>query len=195
MDKQAFIGRIVALCEPLSLSVPLSVTIAQAALESAWGESGLTKNANALFGIKAGKSWTGKRYTTRTTEVQNGNTISTTADFRAYDSWAESIIDHDDFLRKIPRYEAVCNAKTGYEAADALQAAGYATDPYYAHKLQSIISQYGLSKYDNQEVLENPPMPTQTATTANENTAEKTVEIMAQAGETLHIVVRVLSND
>lgn len=191
MDKQAFIDKIAALCAPLSLSVPLSVTIAQAALESAWGESGLTKNGNALFGIKAGKSWTGKRYTTRTTEVQNGNTISTTAEFRAYDSWAESIIDHDDFLRRNARYAKVLECDNGYDAADALQAAGYATDPYYAHKLQSIISQYGLSKYDNQETLETPPMPTQTA----ENTSEKTVEIMAQAGETLHIIVRVLSND
>lgn len=191
MDKQAFIGRIVALCEPLSLSVPLSVTIAQAALESAWGESGLTKNGNALFGIKAGKSWTGKRYTTRTTEVQSGNTISITTDFRAYDSWAESIIDHDDFLRRNARYAKVLECDNGYDAADALQTAGYATDPYYAHKLQSIISQYGLSKYDNVETLENLPMPTQTA----ENTSEKTVEIVAQAGETLHIIVRVLSND
>lgn len=191
MDKQVFINRIATLCEYISLSVPLSVTIAQAALESAWGESGLTKNANALFGIKAGKTWTGKRYTTRTTEVQNGNTISTTADFRAYDSWAESIIDHDDFLRRNSRYAAVLACDNGYDAADALQAAGYATDPYYAHKLQSIISQYGLSKYDNPEVLENPPMPTQTT----ETTTEKTVEIVARAGETLHIVVRVLSND
>ena len=79
----------------------------------------------------------------------------------------------------------------GFDAADALQAAGYATDPYYAHKLQSIISQYGLSKYDKSEVLEAPPMPAQTTETTN----EKTVEIVAQAGETLHIVVRVLSND
>lgn len=191
MDRQKFIDKIAALCAPLSLSVPLSVTIAQAALESAWGESGLTKNGNALFGIKAGKSWTGKRYTTRTTEVQNGNTISTTADFRAYDSWAESIIDHDDFLRRNSRYAAVIACDNGFDAADALQAAGYATDPYYAHKLQSIISQYGLSKYDKSEVLEAPPMPAQTTETTN----EKTVEIVAQAGETLHIVVRVLSND
>lgn len=191
MDRQKFINTIVDLCGVLSLSVPLSVTIAQAALESAWGESGPTKNGNALFGIKAGKSWTGKRYTTRTTEVQNGNTISTTADFRAYDSWAESIIDHDDFLRRNSRYAAVLVCDNGFDAADALQAAGYATDPYYAHKLQSIISQYGLSKYDKTEVMENPPMPAQTT----ENTNDKTVEIVAKAGETLHIVVRVLSND
>lgn len=191
MDKQKFIDTIVDLCGVLSLSVPLSVTIAQAALESAWGESGLTKTGNALFGIKAGKTWTGKTYTAKTTEVVGGETVYTSAVFRAYDNWAESIIDHDDFLRKIPRYEAVCNATTGYDAADALQAAGYATDPYYAHKLQSIISQYGLAKYDKTEELEPPPMPTQTA----ENAAEKTVEIVARAGETVHIVVRVLSND
>lgn len=191
MDKQAFIDKIADLCAPLSLSVPLSVTIAQAALESAWGESGLTKNANALFGIKATKSWTGKRYTTRTTEVQQGNTISITTDFRAYDTWGESIIDHDDFLRQNARYAAVLTCDNGYDAADALQAAGYATDPYYAHKLQSIIGQYGLSKYDKSETPDTPPMPAQTA----ENTAEKTVEIIAAAGETLHIVVRVLSNN
>jgi len=190
MDKQAFIGRIVSLCEPLSLSVPLSVTIAQAALESAWGESGLTKKGNALFGIKAGENWKGKRYTTKTSEVQNGNTIFTTADFRAYDSWGESIIDHDDFLRRNSRYAAVLAAENGYDAADALQAAGYATDPYYAHKLQSIISQYNLSQYDKNDAPKTPPMPTQTA----ETPAEKTVEILVNPGDTLHIVVRVVSN-
>lgn len=194
MDKQAFIGRIVALCEPLSLSVPLSVTIAQAALESAWGESGLTKQGNALFGIKAGANWKGKRYTTKTSEVQNGNTIFTTADFRAYDSWGESIIDHDDFLRRNSRYAAVLAADNGYDAADALQAAGYATDPYYAHKLQSIISQYSLSQYDKIDTPKTPPMPTQTAETTAKTPAEKTVEILANPGDTLHIVVRVVSN-
>jgi len=30
--------------------VPASITIAQAALESAWGESGLARNGNNLFG-------------------------------------------------------------------------------------------------------------------------------------------------
>jgi len=37
-----------------------SLTIAQAILESGWGKSGLTVNANALFGIKAGSTWRGR---------------------------------------------------------------------------------------------------------------------------------------
>ncbi|MGF7045873.1 putative FlgJ-related protein [Paenibacillus sp. DS2015] len=40
--------------------VPASLTIAQAALESAWGESGLTNKANNLFGIK-GKGTVGDK--------------------------------------------------------------------------------------------------------------------------------------
>lgn len=39
--------------------IPASFTLAQAALESAWGESGLAKRANNLFGVKADRSWTG----------------------------------------------------------------------------------------------------------------------------------------
>jgi hypothetical protein len=35
------------------LGVPASITIAQAALESGWGESGLARAGNNLFGIKA----------------------------------------------------------------------------------------------------------------------------------------------
>lgn len=172
-----FIKKMIELCKPLSLSIPVSTTIAQAALESGWGDSGLTTAGNALFGIKAGNDWTGKKYNATTQEVIDGTTITTTATFRAYDSWGQSIIDHDDFLRKNPRYKKVLDAADGLTACDELQNAGYATDPNYARKLKSIIRAYDLTQYDDTQQIK-----------------EKQVEILANPGETVHIVIRITSN-
>lgn len=176
MNPSDFINKIVGLCEGLPLCIPLSVTIAQAALESGWGSSGLTVNANALFGIKADSSWKGKKYNSKTKEVYNGDTVYTTAYFRAYDSWGESIVDHDKFLTSFQRYKTAIDSETPEECCRALQAAGYATDPDYARKLINIIETYNLKQYD---ITATPSVM-----------ADKTVEILVEPGETLHIVVR-----
>ena len=95
-EHQEFIERVGALAaaDMKKSGVLASLTIAQAILESGWGKSGLTVKANALFGIKAGKSWKGKVYSAQTQECYDGATFTTiTALFRAYDSWAESVAD------------------------------------------------------------------------------------------------------
>lgn len=126
-----------------------SLTIAQAILESGWGRSGLTVKANALFGIKAGKSWKGKVYSAKTKECYDGvNFVNETAVFRAYDSWADSVADHTEFLCGLNRYKAVVGEKNYKKACEAIQAAGYATDPNYAKLLISLIEEYELYKYD-----------------------------------------------
>lgn len=177
MTRNDFIKEIAALAAPLSLSIPLSVTIAQAILESAWGESGLTKTGKALFGIKADSAWTGKKYSTLTREVYDGQTVTITAAFRAYDSWAASIIDHDNFLRKNKRYAPVLAAPSAYACCDELQKCGYATDPNYSHKLQQIISQYGLLQYDK-----------------NAGYSE-IVEILAFSGDTKELIIDTAHGD
>lgn len=156
-----------------------SVTVAQAALESAWGESGLTKYANALFGIKAGSSWTGRTYNAATHEVINGQTVATRDNFRAYSSWYDSVKDHADFLQ-LPRYAAVLSATHYAAACDALQAAGYATDPQYSAKLQQIIRQHALYEYDAACVARETPA-------AADNV--KNVEILCNPGETVNIKI------
>lgn len=144
-----------------------SLTIAQAILESSWGKSGLTVKANALFGIKATSSWTGRVYGYMTQECYDGvRFITETAYFRAYGSWAESIADHGNFLCELNRYKAVIG-ETDYKAAcKAIHAAGYATDPTYADKLISLIETYGLTQYDSVTVPETPPCPEQCPDTA-----------------------------
>lgn len=127
-----------------------SITLAQAMLESGTGSSKLTKKANNLFGIKANKYWTGKTIQMKTKENYDGKEVVEMATFRAYDNWDESIEDHTNFLKKNSIYaqHGVFTA-VNYEAqAEAIQAAGYATDPNYADQLIALIKKYKLDKYD-----------------------------------------------
>ena len=129
-----------------------SITIAQGILESDWGQSGLTKKANALFGIKADSSWKG-RYVEMVTGEYIGGYIKIKAKFRAYNSWAESLLDHGKFLRENSRYGRMFGTTDYREQARVLQNSGYATDPQYANKLIGIIKNLGLDKID-QEALQ-----------------------------------------
>jgi len=128
--------------------VPASLTVAQAILESNWGKSALTVKANALFGIKAAGSWTGKTHTMQTTEYIGGKQIITTAAFRAYGSWSDSIADHSALLTGLPRYKDVIGEQDYRAACKAIKKAGYATDPDYDVKLINLIELYKLSSYD-----------------------------------------------
>jgi len=129
--------------------VPASVTIAQGALESGWGSH---TPGNAIFGIKADSSWRGKRQMLGTNEVIHGRTVRVRAAFRAYSSWAASVEDHADFIKKNPRYApAFKHTDDGIAFAQAIADAGYATDPDYARDLVLIIHAHNLLKLDKPE--------------------------------------------
>lgn len=151
-----------------------SVTIAQAILESGWGDSGLTKKANALFGIKADKYWTGRRMDSKTFEVYDGVTVNIVDSFRAYDSWETSVDDHSAFITGVKlgggklRYQDVIGETDYKKACIALQTAGYATALNYSTALIKLIEQYKLNEYDKQMVqsikppvgiVSKPPVP------------------------------------
>ena len=110
--------------------------IAQAALETNWGTH---VPSNNLFGIKAGGQWSGSTVSAGTQEYENGTAVSTTGQFRAYDSRTQSFQDYVSLLRNSPRYAAALNTGSNVHAfATALQRGGYATDPDYASKISSI---------------------------------------------------------
>lgn len=125
-----------------------SLTIAQAILESGWGESTLSKKANALFGIKATSSWKGKTYNIQTIEYINGVKQTVNANFRAYDSWMDSVIDHGAFLCNLSRYSNLLGVKDYEKVCRLIQNDGYATDPNYSNSLISLINTYKLYQYD-----------------------------------------------
>lgn len=125
-----------------------SVTIAQAILESGWGESGLTKASNNLFGIKAGNGWYGYVVKYPTKEYVNGQYIDVTADFRAYTSMDASVEDHGAFLAGLRRYGNIIGVNDYKTVCQLLQQDGYATAPNYADSLIALIEQYDLAAYD-----------------------------------------------
>ena len=130
-----------------------SITMAQAILESGWGNSELAVTHNNLFGIKADLRWNGAVATIATSENYNDSTI---ANFRKYDSIDESIEDHGKFLYENSRYAeyGLFNGKDYKSHAQALEDAGYSTvkdengEPIYADKLISLIEKYNLMQYD-----------------------------------------------
>lgn len=120
--------------------VPASITLAQAALESGWGESKLAKTANNFFGIKVSSRWFGD-YVLADDDEPNEK-------FRKYDTVYDSFIDHADFLMTNSRYNSLFDNTDYKQWAKGLQSAGYATSPTYANNLIDIIEKYGLAKYD-----------------------------------------------
>ncbi|HEY3063249.1 MAG TPA: glucosaminidase domain-containing protein [Chloroflexota bacterium] len=130
--------------------VPASVTIAQAILESFWGSSRLAREANNYFGIKAqtrvgsaGVVWFD------VWEVIGGRNMMRSEPFRAYNSIAESFVDHGRFFLENGRYSgAMASRDDAQQFAREVNRAGYATDPAYAGKLIALMDRYNLYRFD-----------------------------------------------
>lgn len=125
-----------------ALGIDGRVILAQAALETGWGER-LPRTADGrpsfnLFGIKS-HGWGGAVARVPTLEFRNGALTRETADFRAYGSYAEAFDDYARFLTENPRYRQALAAGDAAGFAHGLQAAGYATDPAYARKILGVL--------------------------------------------------------
>lgn len=150
---QQFIERLVPHAQELQdgYGVLPSIILGQAILESNWGKSTLASKYNNLFGIKAYGDQ--KKVSLETKEFVNEEWITIQGDFKVYDSWEQSMDDHTQlFVQGVEwnpaLYEKVITATNYQEAAQALQDAGYATDPGYAQKIIQVIETYQLNQYD-----------------------------------------------
>ncbi|WP_158589217.1 glycoside hydrolase family 73 protein [Atopobacter sp. AH10] len=128
-----------------------SVGLAQAALESDFGSSGLAQKYNNLFGIKAGPNE--PQVLLETKEYENGEWIEIKAPFRVYKSKEDCLWAHVRLLQNgttwnANQYQAVFLAQTVEEQVQALGSSGYATDPDYTAKLKEMIEQYQLKRFD-----------------------------------------------
>jgi len=124
------------------LGVDPRALVAQAALETGWGKKVMRRNdgssAHNLFGIKS-TGWSGDSVRRSTQEYRNGVAGTEKADFRAYSSAKESFADYVRMLKNNPRYQQALAAGGDVRGfANALQKAGYATDPGYASKIAAI---------------------------------------------------------
>lgn len=136
---------VTALIEPAqkvqkTLGVPFEVVIAQAALETGWGQKMIKDqdggSSNNLFNIKADSRWAGDTITKDTLEFEQGAMIKKSEPFRTYQSLTDSVDDYINFLSTSERYQDALQDSGNVEHfLQGLQKAGYATDPQYADKI------------------------------------------------------------
>ena len=122
------------------INVPFEVVIAQAALETGWGQKIIKTNtgesSNNLFNIKADSRWAGDKITKDTLEFEQGAMIKKSEPFRTYQSLTDSVDDYINFLSTSERYQDALQDSGNVEHfLQGLQKAGYATDPQYADKI------------------------------------------------------------
>jgi len=154
---EEFVGRIAVKDWKERRIVLPSIVVAQAMKESGRGTSELAREANALFGIKK-NGWSGKTYRKAATEQREDGSFFTVdhVEWRAYDSFEESIIDHNDYIAerstdggKTLRFGPVIGCADYVLAAQYLQECGYATAKNYAESLiNDYIEKYRLMRFD-----------------------------------------------
>ncbi|WHZ31187.1 LysM peptidoglycan-binding domain-containing protein [Desemzia incerta] len=180
-----------------------SVMIAQSGLESGWGGSALAKSPNHnLFGIKG--SYNGESVTMYTKEYSTSTGwINIPQNFKKYPSYAESFQDNANLLKRgtswNPEFYAgawVSNTSNVYEATAWLEGR-YATDPTYAAKLNNLINEYNLTRFDVKQSggsNGNTPAPsipeTQKPVDNGNNNTENTSQYTVKSGDTLSGIAR-----
>lgn len=143
MNREDFFAEFAPLAQEVGKKYDLypSVILAQAAVESNFGESELSKHYNNYFGIK------GKGVVLPTMEME-GEEKMVQDGFRTYGSARESFYDYGKLIAKAPRYEAVRRAESAEAYARALYPAGYSTNPHYGDILIRTMEAYNLKAYD-----------------------------------------------
>lgn len=129
-----------------------SVSMAQAMLESEFGQSGLAAEYYNLFGVKTDAN-DPDGVDLPTAEYVDNKWIESTERFKVYPNWAASMEAHAQLLVNgtswdAEQYASVKNGTTPEEQAKGLQNSGYATDPNYADKLIAMMEEWNLYQYN-----------------------------------------------
>ena len=135
-----------ALAESKQTGLSWQLILAQTAQETDWGQKVLPGTHN-LYNIKAIGGWKGKskKFKVREFSKKSKKWVSEDQSFRVYPSYKESLHDWITFLRDNPRYTAAGlfqkDAKGDLDKqAQALQKAGFATDPNYAKNIINVFN-------------------------------------------------------
>ncbi len=170
MTKNEFISGIAGYVQKYAASYGIRVhspVIAQAILESGWGESTLAAEYHNYFGLKCGTKWKGGSVNLLTREEYTAGTLTTIKDyFRTYSSMEEGVKGYFEFIQ-LERYKNLRGITDPQKYLETIRADGYATSSTYVKNTMALINQYSLTKYD---------------TAGEENTMGKTAaELITQA--------------
>lgn len=151
MEKQQFIKSIAEYVKKYASAYGIAVhspIIAQAVLESGWGESKLASVYHNYFGLKCGTKWTGKSVNLSTMEEYTPGTLTQIKDnFRVYDNMEEGVKGYFDFIQ-LSRYQNLRGITDPEEYLKTIKADGYATSSKYVENTMRVVTQYDLTQYD-----------------------------------------------
>lgn len=150
-SKDAYIDKWadLAVVESNRTGIPVSVILAQAIVESNYGNSQLAQEAKNHFGIKCKSYWKGQSFYKKDDDRNDKGRLIESC-FRAYDLEMDSFIDHSHFLMGSSCYSGLLShgSKDYKSWSHGLQECGYATDKRYAAKLIKAIERHSLWQYD-----------------------------------------------
>lgn len=151
MEKQQFIKSIAEYVKKYASAYGIAVhspIIAQAVLESGWGESKLASVYHNYFGLKCGTKWTGKSVNLSTMEEYTPGTLTQIKDnFRVYDNMEDGVKGYFDFIQ-LSRYQNLRGITDPEEYLKTIKADGYATSSKYVENTMRVVTQYDLTQYD-----------------------------------------------
>lgn len=151
MEKQQFIKSIAEYVKKYASAYGIAVhspIIAQAVLESGWGESKLASVYHNYFGLKCGTKWTGKSVNLSTMEEYTPGTLTQIKDnFRVYGNMEEGVKGYFDFIQ-LSRYQNLRGITDPEEYLKTIKADGYATSSKYVENTMRVVTQYDLTQYD-----------------------------------------------
>ncbi len=186
IDEYVLKYNLLAQSESLRSGIPTSIILAQAILESGFGNSDLCKRSNNHFGIKWKKAGDGE-FVSAMDDDYDKNGVRVASKFVKYSSASESFRHHSNFLVQKNNYRSLF--KYGrldfVNWAYGLKACGYSTDSDYGIKLIKLIRHYNLDKYDN-----IPFMASKTPVTKNVN--YKKLKFNYYNSNQLHILFKFL---
>jgi flagellar protein FlgJ len=148
MDRHEFIADATraAVARSRHSGFPPGITVAQAALESNWGQSRLARDAHNYFGIKAHGDHPRVEYPTR--EHVGGREERIIAQFAAYASMEDCFADRDRILLTAPCYAETRACSGNPDSFARALAKHWATDPEYAEKLLCVYRDNRLGELD-----------------------------------------------
>jgi len=126
----------------------VSPILAQAIVESNWGESKLSREYHNYFGMKSGTKWKGKSVDLNTREEYTVGELTPKKNlFRAYNSLDEGVEGYFIFINT-KRYDNLKGLKDYRRYVENLKQDGYATSSKYINTLLDTIDRLNLTKYD-----------------------------------------------
>lgn len=151
MDKQEFIKKIAGYVRKYAADYGIAVhspIIAQAILESGWGESKLASVYHNYFGLKCGTKWKGRSVNMKTQEEYSPGTKTTITDnFRVYSNMDEGVKGYFEFIQ-LPRYQNLKGITDPKKYLQTIKGDGYATSSTYVADVFRCVEAYGLTEYD-----------------------------------------------